>query len=223
MTVLHSQIKSSHLRISVGWLGDEESREERFELSDEVNQVWSRLSSASRSLLHIWHAQDFHGSCPISLCFVWIKYWKKLKELHNFYLEPLSPQCRGRPHQCRTSPSKLQPCEQSSILVFYQIPQISWIFYQIPQISSKFYQIPQISSIFDEFTEIIAIGITSSLEISSHLFSHRFSRLPAYRSELRIDWSDWGLLIRLRIGLSDLEVVDQDWEWLIRLRIGWSD
>ena len=30
-----------HLRISIGWLGDEESREKRFELSDEVNQVRS--------------------------------------------------------------------------------------------------------------------------------------------------------------------------------------
>ena len=40
-----------HLRISIGWLGDEESWEERFELSDEVNQVRSSLSSAPSSLL----------------------------------------------------------------------------------------------------------------------------------------------------------------------------
>ena len=42
-----------HLRISIGWLGDEEARDERFELSDEVNQVRSSLSSAPRALLQI--------------------------------------------------------------------------------------------------------------------------------------------------------------------------
>ena len=46
-------IQISHLRISIGRLGDEEARDERFELSDEVNQVRSSLSSAPRALLQI--------------------------------------------------------------------------------------------------------------------------------------------------------------------------
>ena len=46
-------IQIGHLRISIGWLGDEEARDERFELSDEVNQVRSSLSSAPRPLLQI--------------------------------------------------------------------------------------------------------------------------------------------------------------------------
>ena len=56
--------QSSHLRISIGWLGDEEPLEERVELSDKVNQVRSRLSSAPSSLPNIHLA--WRGFSPFS-------------------------------------------------------------------------------------------------------------------------------------------------------------